>query len=69
MEGGAEELIVADMHSRGFHFPPNRLHPRAKCLMGGGHWPRFRFLGGADVMFMVGYHALSGTESTVWDRT
>ena len=69
MEGGAEEVIVADMHSRGFHFPLDRLHPRAKYLMGGGHWPRFPFLEGADAIFMVGYHALSGTESAIRDHT
>ncbi len=69
LEAGADEVIVADMHSRGFHFPLDKLHPRAKYLMGGGHWPRFPFLEGADAMFMVGYHALSGTESAVRDHT
>jgi len=69
LEAGADEIIVADMHSRGFHFPLDKLHPQAKYLMGGGHWPRFPFLEGADAMFMVGYHALSGTEAAVRDHT
>ena len=69
LEAGADEIIVADMHSRGFHFPLDRLHPRAKYLMGGGHWPRFPFLQGMDAMLMVGYHALSGTEGAVRDHT
>jgi D-amino peptidase len=69
LEAGADEIIVADMHSRGFHFPLEKLHPQARYLMGGGHWPRFPFLDGADAMFMVGYHALSGTEGAVRDHT
>jgi D-amino peptidase len=69
LEAGADEIIVADMHSRGFHFPLDKLHPQAKYLMGSGHWPRFPFLEGADAMFMVGYHALSGTEGAVRDHT
>jgi len=69
LEAGADEVIVADMHSRGFHFPLEALHPRAKYLMGGGHWPRFPFLEDADAMFMVGYHARSGTGSAVRDHT
>jgi len=69
LEAGAEEIIVADMHSRGFHFPLEKLHRRARYLMGGGHWPRFPFVEGADAMFMVGYHALSGTEGAVRDHT
>jgi len=69
LDAGADEIIVADMHSRGFHFPLDRLHPRARYLMGGGHWPRFPFLEGADALFMVGYHALSGTEEAVRDHT
>lgn len=69
LEAGADEVIVADMHSRGFHFPLDKLHSKAKYLMGGGHWPRFPFLRGADAMFLVGYHALSGTERAVRDHT
>jgi D-amino peptidase len=69
LAGGADDIIVADMHSRGFHFPLDKLHPRARYLIGGGHWPRFPFLEGADAMFMVGYHALSGTEGAVRDHT
>lgn len=69
LQAGADDVIVADMHSRGFHFPLDRLHPQARYLMGGGHWPRFPFLEGADAMFMIGYHALSGTEGAVRDHT
>ena len=69
LEAGADDIIVADMHSRGFHFPLDELHPRARYLMGGGHWPRFPFLEGSDALLMVGYHALSGTESAVRDHT
>ena len=69
LEAGADDIIVADMHSRGFHFPLDKLHLQARYLMGGGHWPRFPFLEGSDALLMVGYHALSGTESAVRDHT
>lgn len=69
LQAGADEIIVADMHSRGFHFPLEKLHPQARYLVGSGHWPRFPFLKGADAMFMIGYHALSGTECAVRDHT
>jgi len=68
-DGGADEVIVADMHGRGFHFPVDKLHPRARYLMGSGHWPRFPFLDGSDGMFLVGYHALHGTPAAVRDHT
>jgi D-amino peptidase len=68
-DGGADEVIVADMHGRGFHFPLDQLHPRARYLMGGGHWPRFPFLDGCDALFLVGYHALHGTRAAVRDHT
>ena len=69
LEAGAVDVIVADMHGRGFHFPLDKLHPRARYLMGSGHWPRFPFLEGADAMFLVGYHALHGTPAAVRDHT
>jgi D-amino peptidase len=69
LAAGADDIIVADMHSRGFHFPLDRLHQQARYLMGGGHWPRFPFIEGADAMLMIGYHALSGTEAAVRDHT
>lgn len=69
LEGGASEVIVADMHGRGFHFPLDRLDARARYLMGGGHWPRFPFLEGSAALFLVGYHAMAGTPEAVRDHT
>jgi D-amino peptidase len=69
LEGGADEIRVADMHGRGFHFPLDQLHPRAEFLMGSGPWPRFPFLEGSDALFLVGYHALHGTAAAVRDHT
>jgi D-amino peptidase len=68
-DGGADEVIVGDMHGRGFHFPIAELHPRARFVMGSGHWPRFPFLEGSDALFLVGYHALHGTPAAVRDHT
>lgn len=69
LEADADEVIVADKHGRGFHFPLDRLHPQARYLMGTRHWPRFPFLEGSDAMFLVGYHAMSGTPNAVRDHT
>jgi len=67
--GGADEVIVADMHGSGFNFPPEELHPDALWLHGGPHWPRFPFLEGAAGMILLGYHAMAGTAQAVRDHT
>ena len=69
LEAGVDDVIVSDMHGRGFHFPIDKMHPRARYLMGSGRWPRFPFLEGSDAMFLVGYHALHGTAAAVRDHT
>jgi D-amino peptidase len=69
LEAGADEVLVVDAHSSGFNFIYEDLHPAAEYIIGGTHQQRFPFLGDADVMFLVGYHAMSGTENAVRDHT
>ncbi len=69
LAAGASEIIVADMHSSGFNFPPEEMHPAARWLHGGAHWPRFPFLEGAAGMILLGYHAMAGTPHAVRDHT
>lgn len=69
LAAGADEVIVADMHSTGFNFPPEEMHPGARWLHGGPHWPRFPLLEGADGMILLGYHAMAGTPFAVRDHT
>lgn len=68
-DGGAEEVLVVDAHASGFNFLYEELHADAEYIMGGAHQQRFPFLAESDVMFLVGYHAMSGTENAVRDHT
>ena len=69
LETGANEVIVCDNHYRGFHFPLDRLHPRARYVMGYRRYPRFPFIEGSAGVFLVGYHAMCGTSDAVRDHT
>lgn len=61
-DGGADEVIVADMHGGSGNLLVEGLDPRALLLAGVPHQPRFPFLDDTvDGMFLVGYHAMAGT--------
>lgn len=61
-DGGADEVIVADMHGGSGNLLVESLDPRALLLAGVPHQPRFPFLDdGVDGMFLLGYHAMAGT--------
>lgn len=61
-DGGADEVIVADMHSISGNLLVEQLDPRALLLAGTPHQPRFPFLDeSVDGMFLLGYHAMAGT--------
>ncbi len=69
LAGGADSVLVEDAHSSGFNFIYEELHPDAEYITGGAHQQRFPFLEDADVMMLVGYHAMSGTANAVRDHT
>ncbi len=69
LDGGATDVLVIDAHSSGFNFLYEELHEAAEYIMGGAHQQRFPFLEDADVMLLVGYHAMSGTANAVRDHT
>ena len=61
-DGGADEVIVADMHGSSGNILVEQIDPRAKLLAGTPHQPRFPFLDEqVDGVFLVGYHAMAGT--------
>jgi len=72
LEGGATEIIVNDLHGAraGFNLILEELHKGAKYITGG---PRPCRLAGLDrsfnVAFMVGYHAMAGTQNAVLEHT
>ena len=69
LDGGATDVLVVDAHASGFNFIYEELHESADYIMGGAHQRRFPFLEDADVMLLVGYHAMSGTADAVRDHT
>lgn len=69
-EGGADEVIVADMHSSGFNFPLEELHENAKFVFGTNANTRLPFLDNTtDIAFLLGYHAMAGTQAALIDHT
>ena len=67
--GGADEVIVADKHGGSNNLLPELLDERALLLIGVPCAPRFPFLDDADGMFLLGYHAKSGSERAVLEHT
>ena len=61
-DGGADEVIVSDVHSTSGNLLIEELDPRAKLLAGRPYKPRFPFLDkSVDGMILLGYHAMAGT--------
>jgi len=61
-DGGADEVIVADVHSNWGNMLVEELDPRALYIVGTPHQPRFPFLDkSVDGMILLGYHAMAGT--------
>ena len=61
-DGGADEVIVADVHSNWSNMLVEELDPRALLMVGTPHNPRFPFLDSSvDGMILLGYHAMAGT--------
>ncbi len=61
-DGGADEVIVADMHGMSGNLLVESLDPRALLFAGTPRVPRFAFLDETvDGVFLIGYHAMAGT--------
>jgi D-amino peptidase len=71
LAGGATAVMVNDMHAGSFNLPAEKMHPAATMIYGTPHaGPRFPYLDKTvDVMFLVGYHARSGTYRGVLEHT
>lgn len=69
-DGGADEVIVADMHGASGNVLVEQLDSRAKLMAGTPHQPRFPFLDETvDGMILLGYHAMAGTERATLEHT
>lgn len=65
-DAGAEEVVVCDAHNVGLNLLPESLDERATLIMGGPR-PLSMMEGinmGFDAVFLVGYHAMSGTSDS-----
>lgn len=69
-DGGADEVIVADVHGGSGNILVESLDSRA-LLLAGNHFPcRFPFLDDdVDGMFLIGYHAMAGTRMANLEHT
>lgn len=69
-EGGADEVIVADMHGGSNNVIAQDVDERALLLVGAPCVPRFAFLDGqVDGMILLGYHAMNGTPMATLEHT
>lgn len=72
LEGGATEIIVNDLHGArgGFNFIPEELHEYAKYITGGSRTYRMAGIDESfNLAFMIGYHAMAGTQKAVLEHT
>lgn len=71
LDGGATEVLVADVHSNSYNLVHEMIHPQAKVFYGQGpRSPRFPYLTkDTGAFFLVGYHAMAGTRFGVLEHT
>lgn len=69
-DGGATEVIVADIHCTSGNILVDEVDPRALMLSGSPYTPRFPFLDeSVNGMFLLGYHAMGGTLRATLEHT
>jgi D-amino peptidase len=70
LDNGATEVVVWDNHYRGRNVLIEGVHEEAQIIMGWPHNPRFPGLDESFAgVYLVGYHAMVGTEDAVLDHT
>ncbi len=71
LEAGVEEILVRDAHGSALNLLPDELHPKATLIQGWG--PVDGMMEGLDesfdLCFLVGYHAMAGTQDGVLSHT
>lgn len=68
---GVTEIVVKDAHGTGFNFLVEQLHEGARYVMGAAR-TELRFPGLDETFagaFLIGYHAMAGTQAAVRDHT
>ena len=67
IDGGADEVYVEDGHGTGRNFIPGQLDPRAVHV--GSYGTRPTDMTGTDAVFVIGTHAMAGTQNAFLDHT
>lgn len=71
LEGGASEVLIYDMHYYGLNVILDKLHPKAKIIMGNPHVvsPEMGLNNTFKGMLMVGFHAMAETKGALLPHT
>jgi len=71
LEGGASEVLIYDMHYYGLNVILDKLHPKAKIIMGNPHIvsPEMGLNNTFKGMLMIGFHAMAETKGALLPHT
>ncbi len=71
LEGGASEILIYDMHYYGLNVILDKLHPKARIIMGNPHIvpPEMGLNNSFNGMIMLGFHAMAETEEALLAHT
>ena len=71
LEGGASQVLIYDMHYYGLNVILDKLHPKAKIIMGNPHIvpPEIGLNNTFKGMLMIGFHAMAETEGALLPHT
>ncbi len=71
LEGGASEILIYDMHYYGLNVLLDKLHPKAKLIMGNPHIvpPEMGLNNTFKGMLMIGFHAMAETKEALLPHT
>jgi len=71
LEGGASQVLIYDMHYYGLNVILDKLHPKAKIIMGNPHVvsPEMGLNDTFKAMLMIGFHAMAETKGALLPHT
>ena len=71
LEGGVSEVLIYDMHYYGLNVILDKLHPKAKIIMGNPHIvpPEMGLNNTFKGMLMIGFHAMAETKGALLPHT
>jgi len=67
--GGAEQVVVRDIHGGGNHFVWEDLDPRAEYVRGATERERLPGIAQCAGLILLGYHAMAGTREAILEHT